>query len=247
MLHAYFDDSGTHSNSDIVVWAGFVVSEKKWTAFDAEWRVLLANPDWKLSHFHMYDVVHGDGECMGWEQGKRDRCIYEFREIILKHGLHGIGNTISKKDWEEIVIPSKIFSYPAESFGLSAAIALTRHHKQDEDEISIIFDNTKRDVNAVNKGIDYYKNDGGKPKLVDVLFVDMKQFTGLQAADMLAWETYRYGLDYLEKGDYPEPSPHFRHFLEKCELNGEFFNRRRIIKLVENAVPRPAFSSLPEA
>jgi hypothetical protein len=44
MLLAYFDDSGTHGNSEIVVMAGFVGTEEQWKIFEKAWSKKLSEP-----------------------------------------------------------------------------------------------------------------------------------------------------------------------------------------------------------
>jgi hypothetical protein len=44
MLTGYFDDSGTHSNSEIVVMAGFVGTGEQWQKFEKTWADKLSKP-----------------------------------------------------------------------------------------------------------------------------------------------------------------------------------------------------------
>ena len=44
MLRAYFDDSGSHADSEIVTIGGLVGTVAQWTEFDDRWKALLAEP-----------------------------------------------------------------------------------------------------------------------------------------------------------------------------------------------------------
>jgi hypothetical protein len=55
MISAYFDDSGSHDDSHIIVYGGLIGSEDKWNPFLDEWEKKLANPlpgKAPLSQFH---------------------------------------------------------------------------------------------------------------------------------------------------------------------------------------------------
>lgn len=71
MLTAYFDDSGTHSDSDVVLWNGLFGHHYQWQYFDELWSAKLANPSpgkEPLRRFHMYDCERGDEEFLGWSR-----------------------------------------------------------------------------------------------------------------------------------------------------------------------------------
>src|SRR6266508_867733 len=86
MLTAHFDDSGTHDNSEVVVWAGLFGNEHQWKYFEELWRAKLAEPSpgkLPLSRFHMYDCQQLDGEFAGWNRTATDFLVHELGGIIL--------------------------------------------------------------------------------------------------------------------------------------------------------------------
>jgi hypothetical protein len=68
MLTAYFDDSGTHTTSDLVLWCGLFGSEHQWKLFNELWAQILAEPcpgKPPLQRFHMTECQNSLGEFTG--------------------------------------------------------------------------------------------------------------------------------------------------------------------------------------
>lgn len=237
LLQGYFDDSGTHRGSDIVVWAGFLATEERWTAFEKDWRDLLET--YGISAFHIYDCTHGTGDFDGWCQGKRDAAIYDFREIILTHNLLGIGCAASVKDWDDLVIGEhRKYLRTSEEYCLSRVVSEAVRFEVEnypDNRMAIMFDQRDRpdtEIIAINRIFDFY----GKrhPRLTEYSFVRTKSVLPVQAADMFAWESYQYAKEYLKTGQCPEARPHFKHFLDKGLLHGKILHRCGIEQLLKS-------------
>src|SRR6266700_8112837 len=82
VLEGYFDDSGTHGDSRVVVWGGFVGTIDQWTALDARWRNKLDKPlpgKPKLKKFGLADCRWGVNEFEVYSLPERDLVQAEFR------------------------------------------------------------------------------------------------------------------------------------------------------------------------
>src|SRR5437588_11737895 len=65
MSMGYFDDSGTHGSSEVVVWGGLMGTESQWLKFERKWKIKLAEPlpgKPPLKRFHMFDCEARVGE-----------------------------------------------------------------------------------------------------------------------------------------------------------------------------------------
>ena len=242
VLTAYFDDSGTHADSKAVVWAGFIGPEDHWLSLDVEWRALLKK--WEIRSFHMYPCVHGRGEFQGWPIGKRDNCIYEFREVILRHQMFGLGSAASVKDWDELVVGDhKKYLRSPDEYCLSHCIRDAINQAKDfspNDKLAIVFDDRQRDGDVLNRIFDFYRQHAGSdPEVASITFQKSGSFIGLQAADMLAYETYLYAQGAIKTGKYPEARPHFQRFLDQGMLKGGIMRRHNIERLIQSYEVRP--------
>jgi hypothetical protein len=85
MLTAYFDDSGTHPDSEVVLWYGLFGNHFQWAHFDNLWAAKLGEPSLgkpPLSRFHMAHCQAGDGEFLGWNRTATDFLVHELVPTI---------------------------------------------------------------------------------------------------------------------------------------------------------------------
>src|ERR1700742_4360408 len=124
MLAGYFDDAGTHDDSKMVVWGGFVGTATEWAAFDKVWRAKLTRPlpdKPHLTKFGLADCERHRGEFQRYTAAESDLLQNEMREIINQSGVAGVAYAIERAEWERLVKgKAKDFFGDAETMCFSA-------------------------------------------------------------------------------------------------------------------------------
>lgn len=237
MLKAYFDDSGTHAGSNVVVMGGLIGSITQWNAFEQEWRDKLAHPllgKPALRKWSTADCRARVGEFRDYDHhgAERDAVTRDFRKIIIDSELIGIASAIDQTAWDELVVgPARgVLGTALEAcfthcIAQTALIAST--HPEAKDDIAIVFDQgieTER-LNRITRA---YKSQLLDRNLVSIAFADVGRILPLQAADMVATETYWYVHEWLNKRDQAQGRAHFQHYLANMRAQGMALGRAEI-------------------
>jgi hypothetical protein len=209
MLHAFFDDSGTHSGSDIVLMAGVFGHPNQWDYFSDLWAKKLADPcpgKPPLTRFHMAHCQAGDGEFSGWNRTETDYLVHELGTIILNVGIFGFGGAIARKHYNELIIGDlRRSSGDAETMCIiNSFVKVITWAKEfaPGHSLALVFEDRPQKKRDIQKIYDVYRGFTDGPETSDsniasVSFASSKKILPLQAADLFAWEIYQDSLDSL--------------------------------------------------
>lgn len=115
VLHAYFDESGTHGSSRVCVVAGYFATQNQWDAFDRKWRKALQ--DYRLKEFHatrfwahVRQLAASSGKGHGsrvseyrrWGKKRCDRFIERLLSIIESHRIFPVGCVLVMREWSSL-------------------------------------------------------------------------------------------------------------------------------------------------
>lgn len=191
----------------IVSVAGYLGAFDDWDAlFVPAWRGMLADPGWptEVKEFKASDCRNGGGafqDEMGWTQADRHRLMVEAVKVITATPVEvvGLGAAI-----ELPPLPSHTAQMAYERFAffvcfqqlVQNALRVTGHHlTNDSDEVQFIFDEQKgyeglaremfKEARGSVPGVDV------RHRVPDPLFRESHELIPLQAADLLAHETYK--------------------------------------------------------
>jgi hypothetical protein len=210
MLTAYFDDSGTNPNSDVVLWSGLFGNRYQWAYFNELWAAKLKEPSpgkEPLKRFHMAQCNASDGEFLRWSRTATDFLVHELVDIIIKCGLHSDSAAISRKDWDDLV-KGDLRTALGDAEGYSLRLAFVRASKWAQSmgasDLSFVFDRRPEREGEGEKIFRLFENfakiEPTAVKPVSFEFSDSYQILPLQAADLIAWHQYQYAIEYLKAG-----------------------------------------------
>ena len=200
-FEVYFDDSGTHSESDIAIGSCFVAPKEQWDWFVKN--LDEAREREGFDCFHMADCMAGRKEFAGWNDVKRERVLRWLTEIIRTRATIGFSCGVPRKAWDEYtperyvaIVGKRQYTFAVRSvmgiieqwrtkFGYTQPMRYVFDRmSQGKGEIMAIMDTAMEFPSDCLKKYGVVK--GGYS------FEDKRAFKPLQAADMLAWETYNY-------------------------------------------------------
>jgi len=251
MLAAYFDDSGTHDSSRVVVWGGFMATSEQWNAFDEAWRTKLKEPlpgKPTLKKFSLSKCQGLHGEFENYSRTESDLVQNEFRQIIIDHNLLGVAFAVDRAAYDRLMTKPAIDLFgDAETMCFSAcfndAIDKSVRIFPEEEQLSLHFDQGRMSP-KLTALVDRAKNNySGPPELVNISFDIVGKITPLQAADIIATENYWHAQGVIDGN--PEPRAHFAHFLERVSTSGYILDAPQIIQTMKDhglELPRPIFS-----
>jgi hypothetical protein len=234
LFRAYFDDSGTHAGSAVVVLGGLIGTDSQWESFDAAWRAQLAAPlpdKPRLKKFHLSSCRAAEDEFRHYKPVEREAVAGAFRDIVIHSGLASTASAVDRVAWDELVTgPVRRLLgaalQPCFLNCLDRAMAYARSCGREGDKIAVIFDKgTESD--ALHGLIDKYV--WNQPEIVSVTFGRVEEFMPLQGADVIATESYWRAQLWLNGNDGNLRLP-FEHYLKHARAEGQIFDRAAIIE-----------------
>lgn len=196
ILAAYLDDSGTHKGSPLVSVAGAVGSVSQWIKFSRRWRRQLRQ--WNLEFFRMADFVSSRGPYEGWDEPRKHHVLSRLVQTIKDYARFLVGNAVYSRDFDEAFA-----KYPnsciKDAYHFCAVLTLPavgywKMESKRREPVALIFE-------SGNKLLDQYFRLVQRDFLDDrareaygigsVTVGDKKEMPPLQAADIIAYGTYK--------------------------------------------------------
>jgi hypothetical protein len=239
VLGAFFDDSGTHSDSTLTVIGGLLGTEEQWDVFEAAWNGRLADPlpdRQPLPYFHLSECRARHGLFYDYSQAEVDHITYLFRRIILDIGFVTIASAVNKKAWNELNVGEL-----RDAFGDSVEfcfwscindVTTTIRFRKPREMVHMFVDEAM--LPALGSWANLYELLRNMyPEINGIGFAPVKKVVALQGADIIATETYQYGLEWLRNRHQPNTNPHFREFLKRELSVGRILDHEHIQEAID--------------
>jgi hypothetical protein len=237
ILRAYFDDSGTHDDSEVTVLAGLIGSCEQWDRFEAAWAEKLANPlpecrKPPLRKFGLNDCVRrrrGSG-FESYSDAEADAVRHDFRQIILDANLTGVASAIDKIAWDQLII-GPIRDILGDSISacfhqcISEIVRFANPYPHDH-KLAVWFDQGIQNA-FLNNMISLWTDPRYGERVASVSFAKVESVLPLQGADTVATEHFWHTLQYL-RGEATAPMPHWQHYLSIMLHQSQVLDREGI-------------------
>lgn len=233
-VRGYFDDAGTHRDSDVVVIGGLYGVRQQWRKFENAWAAMLATPlpeakKPALKAFHLSDCAGRwpKSEFANYSNAEQDAVIHDFRQIIIDCELISVACAIDKKAWDDLVVgPYRAVLGGAINHCFIRCVQdmlETLSHTTRDHSVAVMLD--KGIYAPFIQGVaDAFERE----KLVSVSFGRVEKFLPLQGADIVATENYWFAAQWLKLRDAAMPRPHLRHYLDHMLHQGFILDRAAI-------------------
>lgn len=204
VLKAFFDDSGTHDKSDVIVMGGIIASEESWVALEPKWQEAL---DYLcIKKMHMSHCENAWREFKEWPRPRRDEAIFRFSDIICETGGRMLASAVSRTAWDSVTAQTdlgQIFYEPIDfpfNTCMRRALESRRATSSGPEEVRVVFDSREQNLSFWQDLASNYEKKW-PDKLVGYSFGRMAKVIPLQAADMVAYEAFVHQCEFERTGD----------------------------------------------
>lgn len=197
MIHLFLDDSGKESQpqNPWVCMAGYLAGHESLIQLGERWRSLLIRQG--IMEIHMKQLIPMTGMYanLGWDHAKRDAVVCDFVQAINESKMSGVGVAVETAAWRKQKKQHPHLSWgTVQQFCLERLLGRVVRQLQDagmEDSLNLVFD-TDPEFGTNRFGLFCAlmgHDEKARRRLSSITFGHPFYYPGLQAADLLVWET----------------------------------------------------------
>ncbi len=192
---AYFDES-TSADSPVLVVAGFLSTDAQWMLFEREWKEVLAA--FEITAFHAQHFSKHKEEFLGWEEPKRKALLRKLLSIINERAAFGFASTVHVKEFDAVFTGNDRRDIGSPYNLCCTACYLQIGHwaqrNYQVEPLALIFDAGHKNAGDVTNtfNAEIKKSENIAYRLGSLTFSDDKVMVPLQAADLAAYELWKW-------------------------------------------------------
>lgn len=198
IAEVWLDDSGTHEGSDVVCLGGFIASHDRWRRLTPEWRGVL--DVFGVPYFDSNKLHHFKKPYAGWNEGKRTAFIHQLHEVVHRHMSAPVMSAVDVATHREAARDRETRKIIGSPIGLTMRAILFNVRKWARDRsysgpVTYFIDGGMKARGEISTLLGRLRKDKEKADAFHVGALvehSVRERVELQAADMHAYEAYRY-------------------------------------------------------
>jgi hypothetical protein len=221
VIKVYFDDSGTHDASVAVAVGGYLASVESWDSFQPKWRSVL--DEYEIPYFHMTDFEARQKLFVRWEQHKRIALQGKLISLIREHTQAVFTAATIKADYEQVKDYYGVSVYIYTLYQALGGVITWADRVQFPGPIAYVISQraSNGEVETLRQRIIGDARLRRRFRLGSWVVADMRELNPLQAADMIAFETYKEMCNYIVPNREERPK---RKSMEELLKGADIFN-----------------------
>jgi len=195
-LGAYFDESGANPNDPALTLAGFISDEERWGAFSDKWKRAVVD-SWGLRYFHMADFEARQGQFKDWSRDDESKRRLDYLLTLITDHVLGLVSVSFPRDLFLAYFPPRPKRIERLYLMTAGAVLLEASTFPKErapgQKMALVFESGARGRHQVQQAYDGLPpGTANHLNFVSLTFATKEEFEPLQAADILAYETFRH-------------------------------------------------------
>lgn len=238
MIAAYFDESGTHDQSKVVTISGVVGPISEWVKLEAPWKAELAKVP-GVSHFHATDCERKRREFKEVPDPMRHALQIQLATRLAARRLVVVGGSVYREDWES-ASPDLRRAYGDDPYYFCFILVLQQLNElsikhADGAPISMVFAEQQMYEKTAAQIYEFVKGTQNYSHLGSMTIMKPKCLFQLQAADLVAYETYQELFHQLARADASPKRAPLRIIAESMPYESVFFDKAALAEIALSA------------
>lgn len=201
ILTGYFDESGTHGSSPVVVMAGFIGDARQWRKFEKRCARLFKR--FRVDIFHTIDIKRSDDDFAGWSVDRKIEFVDEFQHIVNDTLESGFAAILTREDYryyENLPWPKGtrrdslygILFRACVSGAVDGALKIGHAFNGTEPRLNIVLESGHKNAGDTIRIYDFIRGVVGRPSraLNGLTFASKADCLPLAAADLFAYNAW---------------------------------------------------------